>query len=71
MSVRLASQLLLTNSRPFSEVNLSLESIITLSGTVVTVLIAAIHLGGRITAIETKVDLLMKGLINTGRDDVR
>jgi hypothetical protein len=43
------------------------ESIITLAGTIVTVLIAALHLGGRITAIETKVDLMMNGLINIRR----
>jgi hypothetical protein len=44
-----------------------LESIITLGGTVITILIAALHLGGRITAIETKVDLMMNGLINIRR----
>ena len=43
------------------------ESIITLAGTVVTVLFGILHLGGRISAIETKLELLMNGMINIRR----
>lgn len=39
------------------------DGIITLAGTIVTVLLAALHTGGRISTIETKVDLLMRGMI--------
>lgn len=43
------------------------ESIITLAGTVVTILFAALHLSGRIAKIETKVDLMISGLIYVKR----
>lgn len=46
---------------------MSAESIITLAGTVVTVLFAALHLSGRISSLETKVELMMSGIINIRR----
>ncbi len=41
---------------------MTVDSIITMGGTVVTILIAAFHANGRFVALETKVDLLLRGM---------